>query len=62
MKSIQNSKVSKDPEWAIERALSLPIIDAGLHPSGLWTSKRYTKKLIAKAIKQLESDDSDNRC
>jgi hypothetical protein len=38
----------------------MPVLDTQLHPSGLWAPKRYTKKLIAKAVKLLHSGDADN--
>jgi hypothetical protein len=60
MKSIENSSRTSEDESSDQKRLRLPVMCPALHPSGVWTPKRYTKKLIAKAIKMLEKGPSDN--
>ena len=47
MQTNTSSSFKDDNVVIIKKNLQFPVVNRNLHPSGIWTSKNYTKKLVA---------------
>ena len=53
----RTSQLIDDLSPFISKTIVLPVLNIQLHPSGIWTSKNYTKKLVRETF-QLTINDS----